>query len=187
MATVIPSRWRVCAAVGVLLAASACSASAVPSASEPVRLGACPTGAGTPIEGIHSSTLPCLADASVDVHLSAVHGRPEVINIWASWCGPCRQEMPALQRVHEKIGSRVAFVGVDVRDHRSKAFAFLRQAGVHYPQVFDVTGSFAAELRMYTVPDTLIVDRSGHIVFRHAGPLTADQLTRALAAHLPPR
>lgn len=142
---------------------------------------ACPAGRGTPIAGIPKVTLPCLTATGPDVAVSAVHGRPEVINIWASWCGPCKQETPLLQRTHAAIGHRVLFLGVDVRDTRSHALAFLAYYGVSYPQVFDPAGRFPLSLHLAGVPNTLFVDAAGKVVYRRIGALDEQQLRIGLA------
>jgi DsbE subfamily thiol:disulfide oxidoreductase len=116
------------------------------------------------------------------VDLSRVHGRPEVINIWASWCAPCRKEMPLLQHAHVHQGDGVLFLGVDVKDSRSHALAFLADNGVDYPQVFDPDGTFALGLRLQGVPNTLFVDGSGRVVDRVIGPVTETRLEQGLAA-----
>src|SRR5258705_5161947 len=64
------------------------------------RIDACPVDSGTLIAGLRAMSLPCLADAASAVSVTAAHGRPEVINVWASWCVPCRRETALLEDVH---------------------------------------------------------------------------------------
>lgn len=170
----------VVAAVVVACAAAtgSCAQQRQPPAAQ-VKPAGCPTGAGTPIKGLPSTSLPCLSGPG-RVHVSAVHGRPEVINFWASWCGPCREEMPLLQRMHRRAGDSVLFLGVDVKDDKAKARSFLRRLGVTYPQVYDTLGGFPISLRWSGVPDTLVISASGRVVYRHAGPVTERGLARAL-------
>jgi DsbE subfamily thiol:disulfide oxidoreductase len=108
-------------------------------------------------------------------------GRPLLVNVWASWCGPCREELPLLERARVAAAGRVAFLGVDVRDARSRALTFLAAHPVGYPQLFDPDGAVARALRFAGVPDTVIVDRTGRVIYRHAGQLDAAALQRALA------
>lgn len=149
-----------------------------PAPTAPV---ACPTGSGHPIEGLPHLALPCLARPGRTVTVSATHGRPAVINLWASWCGPCRRELPLLEEAHRAVGDRVLFLGVDVRDSRSRALAFLGDHEVSYPQVYDEAGAVARAFRFAGVPDTVVVDASGHVVYRHAGELDPATLEAALA------
>ena len=161
-------------ALALLLAG--CGGSPTPAASP-----GCPTGAGRPVQGLSHLALPCLARPALAVTVSATHGRPELVNVWASWCGPCRRELPLLEEAHRAVGDRVLFLGVDVRDSRSRALAFLAEHGVSYPQVYDEAGAAARALRFAGVPDTVVVDARGHVVYRHAGELDAATLEAALA------
>jgi cytochrome c biogenesis protein CcmG, thiol:disulfide interchange protein DsbE len=177
-------RGRLGLLVLVLLTVTGCTQATGPAASSPpspVPLADCPAGTGTPIAGVPASTLPCLTGAGRAVQVSQVHGRPAVINLWASWCGPCRHELPLLQRAHAATGRQVQFLGVDVRDSRTRATDFLAAHGVSYAQVYDAQGSFARALGFAGVPDTLVVDAQGHVVYRRAGALSADQLSEALS------
>lgn len=81
--------------------------------------------------------LPDLVDPGSLVRLSDHKGMPVVLNFWASWCVPCRKEMPALARVSAEFARRVDFLGVDHQDVREDALALLRDAGVRYPSGFD--------------------------------------------------
>ena len=170
----------VCCVAAALLVGGCGGAGDAPATAAGGPPTACPVGPGSPIAGIRPASLPCLTRDGAAVQVSAVHGRPEVINIWASWCGPCKQEIPLLQRMHVLAGSSVLFLGVDVRDKQAHALSFLHDQGATYPQAFDSTGSFPISLRMYGVPDTLVVDGTGHIVYRVAGPITEAELRSAL-------
>jgi thiol-disulfide isomerase/thioredoxin len=116
----------------------------------------------------------------VRVPIGALPGRPEVINVWASWCGPCRQEMPMLESAHLTYGDQVLFIGVDSRDERGAALRFLADVGITYPQVFDANARFAASVGTMGIPFTVIVDASGSIVYRQFGTTTGEMLRSAL-------
>jgi cytochrome c biogenesis protein CcmG/thiol:disulfide interchange protein DsbE len=171
----------------LLYALSGCSASAssggtTTGPSVPVQdTTRCPHGSGRTVTGLPQASLSCLTGAGT-VEMSRLHGKPEIINIWASWCAPCRREMPMLQRAHERIGGKVLFLGVDVKDSRSHALTFLAQTGISYPQVSDPDGRFALGLRLLGVPNTLVVDGSGQLVDRVIGELSETALQKALAA-----
>lgn len=103
-------------------------------------------------------------------------GRPLVINFWASWCTPCRAEMPAFEQVHQQLGDRVAIVGVtDETDHGDAAGAAER-AGVSYPLLVDVEQTLLIDLAISGLPGTVFVDADGTVLGRHLGALTEDQL-----------
>ncbi|HEX2028292.1 MAG TPA: TlpA disulfide reductase family protein [Nitriliruptorales bacterium] len=114
---------------------------------------------------------------------------PAVINFWASWCAFCVEEMPDFQAVHRRLGDDVRFVGVDREDDHAKARMLARETGVTYELVTDPDGSFFRAVQGRGMPTTLLVDPEGRIAYRHAGPLTADELTELLHEHLdvPPR
>lgn len=121
-------------------------------------------------------TLPCLTPGPA-VDLSSLGGRPVLINLWATWCGPCREEMPILQDAHTKHGNKIAFLGVDTKDNPQRAAAFLQEVGVTYPQVVDLDGRLLSEhLRVPGLPVTVVIDAKGEVVKKHVGPFTAKSL-----------
>lgn len=129
--------------------------------------------------------LPSLAGSTLTGRpLSATSyaaGSPLVINVWASWCSPCRRELPLLARA-STLGVRV--LGIDERDSASRARAFALSRGASYPSLLDADGRLLATLRMLPqtgVPSTLVVARDGHVVARVVGPLTRQSLQRALS------
>jgi len=149
-----------------------------PAPRDPV-LAACPTtGSGT---GLPAVRLTCLAGGAV-VNLARLGGSPVLVNLWASWCVPCQQEMPALQRAYAQHGRQVRFLGVDTEDERSSARDFLAAVGVHYPQVVDDRGDLLHRLGGTGLPVTLVLDASGKVVYSHRGQLSDSALATALAA-----
>lgn len=148
---------------------------------------ACPDGAqATPPDGpdaLPVATLDVLG-ADEQVSTACLTGRPLVVNFWAQWCGPCKEEMPALQAVHEQLGDRVRFVGIDYEDQEPAALAFADEVGVTYPLLADPDGSYFDAARGRAAPYTLLVDATGTIQYRHYGPVTRDSLVDLLAEHL---
>jgi cytochrome c biogenesis protein CcmG/thiol:disulfide interchange protein DsbE len=126
-------------------------------------------------ERLAELVLPCLTGGP-PVNPAHFGGRPMVINLWATWCGPCRDEMPVLQDGHQRFGDQVSFVGVDTRDSPQAAAAFLEDIGVTYPQLVDVDGQLLASLGIPGLPVTVVLDTDGRVMNRHVGPLTADGL-----------
>jgi cytochrome c biogenesis protein CcmG, thiol:disulfide interchange protein DsbE len=114
--------------------------------------------------------------------LDGLRGRVVVVNFWASWCVPCRQEMPALQQASQgyaEAGRPVTVIGVDASDVRSEAAMFLSEVGVTYPTVYDrqgLRGGVAASWSVTGLPQTWFVARDGSRAGRIAGRLTAGDL-----------
>lgn len=98
---------------------------------------ACAPGPGGSVEGgMPEVTLPCLGGGK-DVDVSGLRG-PTVVNLWASWCPPCRRELPIYQQFHEKYGDRVQVLGIDYNDQMPEAaMELVRDSGVTYPQLAD--------------------------------------------------
>jgi len=106
-----------------------------------------------------------------DARLAALRGRPVVVNAWASWCHPCRREMPVLARAAVRYGRRVAFLGLDVGDAAGDAQGFLRAHWIPYPSYVDQDFRIAAHVGVGSgVPTTVFFDRSGERAYVHQGP-----------------
>ena len=120
-------------------------------------------------------SLPRLDDAGRVVSGQDLLGRPWVLNVWASWCAPCREEHPAWVEFARR--SKVPLVGLNYKDQRSAAQPWLRQLGNPYAMsLFDGDGKVAIDWGVYGVPETFIIDRQGVVRFKHVGPIDADVL-----------
>ena len=111
-------------------------------------------------------------------------GSITVVNFWASWCGPCEEEWPALQKVAESQKD-IVFLGINSMDKEDRAKDFLAKHVTSYPQVFDEGGVIMASWKTIphgVLPTTVIVDKNGKIAAWKGGPLTAAQLTRGIKA-----
>ena len=122
---------------------------------------------------------PLLGGGEFD--LAAARGDVVVLNVWGSWCPPCRDEAPDLQAVNESLeGQGVRFVGVNVRDNDVDALAFEREFGLTYPSVVDENGSlllaFRDTLPPTSIPSTLVVDRQGRMAASVLGQITEASL-----------
>lgn len=115
------------------------------------------------------------------VSLASVRGQPVVVNFFASWCVPCRKEMPALQAVAAKVQGRVAFLGVDHQDDRSGALQLLADTGVQYPTGYDPDGKVATSYGLFGMPTTLFVAPDGRLLEKHTGELSQAQLEESIS------
>jgi cytochrome c biogenesis protein CcmG/thiol:disulfide interchange protein DsbE len=122
-------------------------------------------------------------DGSGPLTLASLRGKAIVLNFWASWCGPCKDETPLLQAGWRRWRDRgVVFVGVDVKDFRGDARAFLARYDVTYPNVYDGKGSTVGRYGVTGFPETYFIDASGKVRYRIAGPVEdAAELDAAIA------
>lgn len=127
--------------------------------------------------GLPDLTLTCLGGGR-DVRLAGLRGTPMLINVWAQWCGPCRQEAPFLSEIDTVTKSDLQIVGIDFNDPLpGRAIDFAQVASWRYPQLVDDTKEISGPLQVVSIPQTFLVDADGKIVARHSGPFTsADQI-----------
>lgn len=115
---------------------------------------------------------------------ASYRGRPLVVNLWATWCPPCVEEMPHFQTVSQELAGDVAFLGVDVQDGPSQAEPFVAELGISYDLAADPQLEFSEAIGAFGMPTTLFVDEEGAIVHRVTGPLSITDLRAAIATHL---
>jgi len=160
----------------VALVASACSSSDTPTLDT--------EDAGATDAEIAPDFIVPTADGgtfSLDAHLAS-DGRPIFLNLWASWCFPCREEMPAIDQA-SKMNPEVAFVGVSVQDTTSEAYAFLDEVNVTYTVGFDEDGAVDGDYRPLGLPASYIISSDGVILERIFGKVTEDDLAEKFATH----
>jgi len=108
------------------------------------------------------------------VSLSELRGRPVVLNVWASWCDPCKEEAPIIRGIAQDYRRRgVAVVGLNVRDLSSKGREFARDYGLSFPSVRDGEGDVQNRYGATGVPETFVIDRDGRVALAVRGPLVA--------------
>jgi thiol-disulfide isomerase/thioredoxin len=146
----------------------------------PAAAAGCPAagGAVTGQPALPELTLPCLG-AGDPVPLRRLAGTPTVLNIWASWCGPCRAELPAFQQLSARAAGRLRVLGVVTEDAADRARAFAAGVGVRFPSVLDDTGRLNRALGRTAVPGTVLVAADGRVAKVYSGPpLSYDELRR---------
>ena len=120
-------------------------------------------------------------DGGGRLSLAALRGKVVVVNFWASWCPPCRDESPILERWHRRMAAQGGTVlGVDVLDLESDARAFVHRYGMTYPIVRDGDGGSRKAFDVYQQPDTIVIDRRGRIATVIRGPITDADMQRVL-------
>ncbi|MSP13952.1 MAG: TlpA family protein disulfide reductase [Chloroflexi bacterium] len=113
--------------------------------------------------------------------LAGLQGKVAVINFWASWCVPCRQEAPILEKTWQRYRAKgVVFIGVAYIDTEPEARAFLKEFKVTYPNGPDLGTRIAQAYRIRGVPETYFVDKNGQVTYMHIGPLDEGTLTAAI-------
>ena len=113
--------------------------------------------------------------------LARYRGKVTLVNLWASWCAPCRSETPALERLFEEDRGRGLIVlGIDQGESADAASAFVRQMGLTYPILVDEGQQYGRAYAAVGLPTSIVVDRSGHIVRGIDGELSIDQMREAV-------
>ncbi|MCW2681610.1 MAG: thioredoxin [Frankiales bacterium] len=184
------AQWAALVGVAVLLAGAFAvrgQQSPEPEAADlaPLReaaaLADCPAGLGPELPDL---VLPCLGGGE-DVDLrSAAPGRPTLVNVWATWCPPCVEEVPDLAAFAERAGGRVGLVGVLTQDPQRNGLEFARQFGMRWPSVVDDQGEVFRAFRPGP-PVTLFLDAQGRVVHKRSGKFDdVAEIEALVAEHL---
>jgi len=134
-------------------------------------------GAGT--SRLPEAPLPCLGEGP-EVSLAGLEGEPTVVNLWASWCGPCVEELPALQALHS--ASQVRVLGVLTQDTVRQGLAAAGGLGVTFPSVVDDAGEVRRSLGLQVLPATVLLRPDGTVAHRYVGPALDEPTLRSLLA-----
>jgi cytochrome c biogenesis protein CcmG/thiol:disulfide interchange protein DsbE len=168
--------WRaICSAVlaiSCLAGLAACGGSGQSYGDKPPDYAAALAGAPAPLAALYAQPnhlLPGGADA-FQKRIAGLRGHPVVVNQWASWCGPCREEFPWLQQASAGYGKRVAFVGVDSQDSNDAASTFLGEFPLPYPSYTDPDQDIGQLLKAARgLPDTSFYSAAGKLVYTRQG------------------
>ena len=169
-----------------LLALTACSAEddgpGAAAGPEPTSLTACPEQPDTAAQGeelMPALALDCPGGGTLD--LGRAPGVPTVVNLWGSWCGPCREELPLLQEFADDAGEQLRVVGVISKDGVPQAESFAADTGIAFPNAFDGEGELMADLGLNVLPFTYFLDAEGGLVHVQTRPVSSVDELRALA------
>lgn len=121
-----------------------------------------------------------------DVRLSDFRGRPVIINFWATWCPPCREEMPRIQKFYRRFADRIVVLGIDVGESRDQVKRFVEKAGFAWTFLLDTDTKVTERYAVFAIPATFFLDSKGVIQAKYLGPLSEAQLlafSRAAGLH----
>lgn len=127
-------------------------------------------------------SLPTLSGETLS--LASLAGAPVLLNFWATWCGPCREEAPAIETFRLRYGDRIRPIGVDLREPPDKVQAFASQYGLRYTMLLDRTGRMAAAYGAAALPESWFLDAAGVARFFWRGPMTFEVMQRGAEAAL---
>ena len=156
-------------------------------------LAACGDAPGGPVKV--GAEAPAFAAETLDgerASLALLRGRPVLLNVWATWCHPCRQEIPALEQLHQAYGTRglhVVGVSIDQGDQEQGIREFLQEYGASYAVWLDPDGEITTTYSTMGVPNTFLIGPDGTLLWKHVGPVTADnaELRALIENSLPTR
>ena len=179
------------ALLGVLLAGCSSGGSGEPAAATPAAdvdtvLDPCPAQPDEPADGektLPALSLDCLGGGELDTRKAP--GTPTVVNLWASWCGPCREELPLLQQLADAAAGEVQVVGVISNDGVPQADAFATDSGVTFPGAFDGTADVMTGLGVKNLPLTAFLAADGSVAFVKVGPVRSlEEFQELVSTHL---
>ncbi len=178
-------------ATATLVLASCRRSEAPVAGSDSKPAGLKPAAAAAPVGIDVGSTMPAYSVPLLDgttLDLEAKRGKVVLLNLWATWCGPCRYEIPELQRMHDRFSPRgFEVVGVSVDEGGIEGVrAFVAEQKMTYPVALDEKGNLATLLQTSVLPTTVLIDRNGKILWKRFGAITENdaELNQAIESAL---
>lgn len=113
--------------------------------------------------------------------LSELRGQWVVVNFWATWCAPCREEMPELQAISENYADNLVMLGINNRESAERIQAYADELGIRFPLLLDPDDSVLLNYQVINLPQTLIVDPNGELVWRRFGPINLEEFDTIIA------
>lgn len=110
------------------------------------------------------------------VRLSDFRGKSVILNFWASWCPPCREEMPEFQRIYNENKDKLAVIGVNLQESKENSEAFVKKLGITFPILLDPNAEVKDIYNVFTQPVTYFIDANGKIADKKFGPLTSEEI-----------
>ncbi|MCA9986525.1 MAG: TlpA family protein disulfide reductase [Anaerolineales bacterium] len=142
------------------------------------------TTAEAPLPGYAAPDFTLTTTTGETIQLAETRGQPVVVNFWATWCGPCRAEMPDFQRASERLAGQALILGVNQRETAAQVTEFALKLTIDYPLLLDTTGDINQLYRVRAIPTTVFIDENGIIDEVYTGVMTQAVLEQKLAALL---
>src|SRR5271167_3468944 len=115
-------------------------------------------------------------DTGKKISLDDFKGKPVILNFWATWCGPCKEELPVFQKMWNKYKDKdVAFIGIDVMDNRSNAAEFIKNNDITYTILYDQQVEISSKYKVVALPATFFINKEGKIAVKNYGPFIGEE------------
>ena len=138
--------------------------------------------AEAPLPGYAAPDFTLVTTTGESIQLAETRGQPVVVNFWATWCGPCRAEMPDFQRASERLAGQALILGVNQQETAAQVTEFALSLAIDYPLLLDTTGDINQLYRVRALPTTVFIDEDGIIDEVYTGVMTQAVLEEKLAA-----